>query len=364
MRKKVFIFSRDPGGTNAVFPLINKLENKYCVVVYAKDAAIQIYNREKIRIKQKIDKEDYAELKKIVCLEHPDLIITGTSSDDFCEKYLWKIGSELQIPTFAILDHWCSYGIRFSKYSVAETDKYEEEYSHEFMPDKILVMDEFAKEKSIAERIPEERIVVTGQPHFEWIINKYKENIENAKKREDNIIRILYVSDAIEMVYGGRKNAVTKLGYSEKTIFEELIKSVERIEGFFDKKIEIIIKLHPKEERNSYDDYIKKTHLRIYYEARDNIWEFLPEMDVVCGSISMMLVESYICGKNIISIQIGDKEAQKFILEELGKVDCVRTDIELDKKLKGYILQESRPEGICFKTNVCENILKLVEDTI
>lgn len=362
--KKILVFTRDPGGTNAVFPLIPKLKRKYTVVVYAKDSAIEIYRQQQIAVEQEVRECDYEKLKKIVQKEHPDLIFTGTSSDDFSERYLWKLGEELDIPTIAILDHWCNYGIRFSRYNEAEQEKYKKSYLHEYIPRLILVMDDYAKTKLIEEKIPGDRVVVTGQPHFEWIKEQYNRYLYNAGSKDNGQINILYVSDNIEAVYGGREEALRVLGYSEKTIFERLINSLERVSDRWGKRVEVKIRQHPKETYHSYDAIIKNERIKITYEERNNIWDFLPEMNIVCGSTSMMLIESYLCGKNVISIQIGDKSEQKFILEEMGKTDVARTDEELDRIFINHSIRENVIECTHFQKNACNNILDIVEKVI
>lgn len=363
--KKIVIFSRDPGGTYAVLPLVDILSEKYCTSVYAKDTAVDIYQRENIPIVPVRVIGEYTQIEEIIRKEQPDLVITGTSADDFCEKYLWKSCQEMNIPTFAVLDHWCNYGIRFSRYTSAEYAEYKLHNSHDYMPDKILTMDEYSKCKLMEEKIPEDRIEIVGQPHFEWLVRKAQAYANKGVEAEPkDIIRVLYVSEPYEMIYGGRARAVSALGYSEKTVFEELLKSVERVALFCTKPIELVIKLHPKESRGAYDKYLEQKSTAIRYEQRNNIWEFASEMDIICGMTSMFLLEAYVLGRSIISIQIGGNDTQRFILEELGEMKCVRTAQELDEKIRKYILESPTVNGDFFVGNACKRILKLVEEYI
>jgi len=44
-RKKILLFSRDPGGANTIFPLVGPLKKKgYSVLLYGKDIALKIYS--------------------------------------------------------------------------------------------------------------------------------------------------------------------------------------------------------------------------------------------------------------------------------------------------------------------------------
>ena len=88
------MFSRDPGGTNAVMQLIEPLRTQGNeVTVYAKDAALSIYRKLKMEctdIRDAIPSGTREETSEFVRKLNPDLIVTGTSSEDFTERHLWK----------------------------------------------------------------------------------------------------------------------------------------------------------------------------------------------------------------------------------------------------------------------------------
>lgn len=365
MKKKILIASRDPGGTNAVLPLIGFFQKEYSVIVLGKDVAIEIYNKENIEVNEQIYSDEFDYLKEIIEKYLPAVIITGTSSDDFFEKRLWGIARIKNIPSIAVLDHWVNYGIRFSKYTLSQYSEYNRELSHDYIPDKILVMDDYAKNKLIEEGVDEEKLVVTGQPHFKWLSDKSVKCRKNISKQKDSL-DILYVSEPYEKIYGGRENSINALGYSEKTIFQELLKTLNRLEGgCFEKKVRLFIKQHPKENDGAYDEYLKECHFPVYYEKRKDLLEFLPDMDIVCGMTSMMLIEAYICGKNVISLQFGKNNNSKFILDELGILYPVKEQDELEKELKKPIgiIDRNKLDKI-FKRDVFYNIKKVVESLV
>ena len=57
----------------------------------------------------------------------------------------------MTIPSFAILDHWFNYGIRFSAYKLVEQELYEQDKQHPFLPNRILVMDDEVRAAMIQE---------------------------------------------------------------------------------------------------------------------------------------------------------------------------------------------------------------------
>src|SRR5258705_1113908 len=92
--RRILIFSRDPGGKNAIMPLIEPLRSLGNEVsVYGKDAALSIYRNQKIDcsdICDTIPSGTQEETDEFVRRTRPHLIVTGTSSEDFTERHLWK----------------------------------------------------------------------------------------------------------------------------------------------------------------------------------------------------------------------------------------------------------------------------------
>lgn len=168
--KKVLVFSRDPGGANAVIPLVRALvENGYKVALFGKDMALNKYEKAgllSINIMNHIQDITASAMLEFLRFQVPDVVITGTSADDMTEKLLWKAAERCGIPSMAILDQWMNYGIRFSKYSVAEIEQYYEQKNHEYLPSKILVMDALAKTMAVEDGLDASRISCSGTSSF------------------------------------------------------------------------------------------------------------------------------------------------------------------------------------------------------
>ena len=111
LRKKILLFSRDPGGTNTIIPLIKPLKKKYDVYLYGKDVALKKYTEAGFNAKKITNFVPEITIKNVhsfLTRNQFDFIITGTSADDFTEKFIWKAAEAINIPTFAILDNWIS----------------------------------------------------------------------------------------------------------------------------------------------------------------------------------------------------------------------------------------------------------------
>ena len=118
---KILFFARDPGGVNVILPVYKKCQGRFETLLYAKDFALKkIMSQGDIPVKD-IAREcgcgNYSEVLDFLAKTSPDFIVTGTSLDDFTERYLWKASEELHIKSFAILDQWMNLGIRFSEYT-------------------------------------------------------------------------------------------------------------------------------------------------------------------------------------------------------------------------------------------------------
>ena len=92
--KKIMMLARDPGGANAILALVPALQRQgYEVLLYGKDAALNRYRYfglEGTDIARALPVVDLEPLRELLEKEQPDFIITGTSGDDFCERFLWE----------------------------------------------------------------------------------------------------------------------------------------------------------------------------------------------------------------------------------------------------------------------------------
>ncbi len=343
--KKILLFSRDPGGANTVIPLCKPLKDAgYEVFLFGKDVALEKYLENGLNdasdIMDCIKDINPAQIQEFVAKFAPDLIVTGTSGDDFCEKYIWKAAKSLQIPSIAILDQWVNYGIRFSKYSVCDLDKYQKDKIFDYLPDRIFLMDGFAKEEAIKEGLPEDSLVVTGQPYFQTIQDR-AEKIETKKiaairesygvKKGDMLVT--FASENITELYS---DPISLVGYSELSILNHLLKSLQGCNNDRDKKVICVVRPHPKEGLEKYKN-LKDSKLPngtiLIIDKSHSSQEVILSSDLVCGMSSMFLLESVLLKKPTLSIQIGLKKENPFILDRAGILRSVLTSDELLKSI-------------------------------
>lgn len=368
MKKKILLFSRDPGGANAIMPLYGPLVQKgFIVRLFGKDFSLAKYvnfGLKGLDIGEIITTFTIKMVEAFLRKEKPDLIVTGTSADDFVEKYMWKSSEKLGIPSFAILDQWSNYGVRFSPYNVDSLTNYKKEPSHPFLPTKILVMDEYAKEQVIKEGIPSKRVTAKGHPYFEHLLQQPNSSgkvleFKNMHNLSESDYVITYASEPIAEIYGNTKNAIPYLGYTQKTIFQNLQDALRVIVKKTPKRITCIIKLHSKENKSSYNDAItsESNQLRFVVDNESHPWDVIRSSHLVCGMSSMFLIESAMLQVPIISIQIGLRRENQFMLHRRGIIKSVMKKEELIQKLDEYVVNEKKPQ---YYFDVIENPIEKI----
>jgi hypothetical protein len=351
VNETVLIFSRDPGGANAVIPLVAPLRARgYRVPLFGKDIALSKYAASGLaaeNIMEHVDTLDLVEIGGFLEVQNPDFIITGTSADDMTEKLLWNAAEKRGIPCFAILDQWVNYGVRFSAYSVSELAAYYRAKKHDYLPTKILVMDEFAKRKMVEEGLDSSRIIVTGQPHFENVFRALS-RIDGRAVREARMKLgqwqgerlVLFASEPISATYHETDQSAHFWGYTERTILRSLVKALAAVTGKRKEGVRVVIRPHPKENRENFSDIVAGNEIpgvSFTIDDRSDSLLLIAACDLVCGMSSMVLIEAAIAGKAVLSVQIGLCRENPFVLDEMGVSKSVMDMHELEKRLAAFL---------------------------
>lgn len=332
---KYLFFANDPGGANAIFPLIEPLKKNNEVFIYAKGSALS-----KLPNAIELKEQDIKSFLKTI---NPDCIITGTSANDFTEKYLWETAKNLNIKSMAILDYWSNYGIRFSEYGTKDIEKYNSDRKIKYLPDYIIVMDEFAKSEMIKEGIDKKRIYPLGNPHFSTIkklaknipVNKIRQHF--TKNSEDYIIT--FASQPYTEDYGKG---------NEIQVLIDLQNIIRKIK----KNISIVVKMHPKEDISKYKGFDN-----IYIDTQTNPIDLIMASDLIVSLTSMFLVESMILEKNVISYQPNEIDKNKFVFTKNDTLDFINTKEKFEIKVNEQI---ENPKILCKNLDVNEDAVKTI----
>ena len=334
--KKIMLLARDPGGANTIIPLLQPLiERGYKVSFYGKDAALDRYQQmglQGLDISKFLPVIDIDGWMDFLHSEQPDFIITGTSGNDFSERYLWEAARKCSIMSFAILDQWINYGIRFSSFGLDEMDEYDKCKHHHYLPDRILVMDDEARMQLLNEGIDDSRILISGQPYFDLVLQKscfmnseMSNVIRNHFICDKSEIIISYISEPLSLDYPEKSPGDYHLGFDEKTNCRKILNGIKDVTSFSEQRVCFIIKQHPRETADNYSEIVNEFNsefIRVVVLRDFDSWFLLYSSDLVCGMSSMLLLEAVLLGRPVLSIEVGLKVANPFVL--VGEVSYVQ----------------------------------------
>jgi len=350
---KLFLFARDPGGANALLAMIPiLLERGYELSIAGKDVAVKLFENAgfaTLPITQVVPDISAETILAFLQTEKPDFLLTGTSSDDFTERYFWQAAETLQIPSLAIFDFWGNYGLRFSPYLAWDLDLYNLNKTHLALPTKICMMDEFARRGMIEDGIPDDHIAVTGQPYFKKLLDRKKAILSSKQHHlkqqifgETHAFAVTFGSQSLTETYQVSERGDCHWGYTEQSILQESVEALKEVAERTNQKIILLIKPHPKNELPYFQTLIQNfSHplLEIRLSTEDSVWDVIEASDLIISMFSMMLIEAVILGKPILSVQIGLRQDDPFILTQRGLTQSVLSPTELVVRLQEILLE-------------------------
>jgi hypothetical protein len=167
--------------------------------------------------------------------------------------------------TAQFIDTWYNYARRFGGSKGLQ------------LPERILVIDERAREAAVNEGLPEERLMVVGQPWWE------RTPVLPPQSRR----KVLFLGAPVRRDYGD------SLGYDEWDAWRIVVEASRRQPDLFDK---IWYGKHP-EQVDLAQDAIGQA------ELTTNSMSVLPQAGTVLGMFSSPMVDAYLGGAAVISVQ-------------------------------------------------------------
>jgi hypothetical protein len=349
---------------------LRALQNQ--VDVYGKDNALSIYRKLNMDCSDICDaiptgtQEETSEFLRKKC---PDLVVTGTSSEDFTERHLWKAAESAGIASFAVLDQWTNYRLRLIPEGDAPTT--EHPTSKLVVPSFFFIMDEFARKEMCALGIDREKLVVSGQPFFDFIrrtgdkftagdIKKLRQELTGT---EDSLV-FVFASQPIASIH--RKNGMAEdyWGYTERTVLKSVVGCLSKLTEELAVKVTLVLRLHPKDELDSYQDALADlpSSIKVVFDRETDSSLLLKSADLIIGMFSMLLLEAAILERQFISVQIGLKRESPLIFDRMGSVRSILSEEELEETLRG-VLNGKRRDGsnLKFEFGATERIVKYLE---
>ncbi len=337
MRKnlKIIAACQDVGGCNAIYPVVCSLRaSGYKVNLYASSYSAKMLKKKNAGFRE-IEKKDFDNVHAIFDGVRPDIVLLGTSLGFSLEDALVEESRKRRIKTIAVFDSWFNYSLRFTDTVNRKNLRY--------LPDYICVSDDFVQAQMQKENIPEERIVVTGNPYFDDLGREAKKYTRQDKSKllarygvsADTVV-VSFFSQAIDKSFGTDSRSKSFLGYTQFEALKILLSALKKFNN--ESKILLIIRPHPKEAISAYAEFSQDNgYLRVAVSNREEPRKIIALSDIVCGMFSLMLVEAYLMKRNILSIQPNLKVENPLILSRLGLIKSLENSREVLRKLKLFM---------------------------
>jgi hypothetical protein len=242
----------------------------------------------------------------------PTVLLTGTSwGDDQVELPFLEAAASLGIPSVAIIDFWSNYAARF----LAADGRL-------VLPDRVAVPDRIAALEAAAEGIPEDRLVVTGNPHYERLVQEYQGFDRDARlafRERVGIPRaatvVLFASQPISSLYG------TRLGYTEQGALGAVRAGLETVAGWLGHPTILAVRRHPRE--NAIPLPAATPAVRIADAGTEDALSWALAADLVVGMTSALLLQTAVLGGRVVSVQPGLIGVDRLPSNRLGLSDPV-----------------------------------------
>lgn len=293
----------DPGGANAVAPVLERLLQtpgaKLVACPYNEAAVLWSARGIPVRSAATMTTLD---VRLLMENEQVDFLLTGTSANprNFEHEALLA-ARDLAIPSLAILDYWANYALRFSS-ATHRLDR---------LPEKIAVMDTHAITEMLADGFPADRLVLTGQPAFDSLAGCRKafgelerERLRQAYQVPPTGLLVFFASQPTSVVCGEDASNPLFLGYTERTVANLLIAALDSIANQRRRSITLVVRAHPR-ENGAWLRQLCGTHIRVVVAHEGSARELCMAADLVAGMDSVLLVEACYLRAFVVSIQPG-----------------------------------------------------------
>jgi len=260
--------------------------------------------------------EDEAGLALALGDWRPDLVVTSLS-DKPIERAGFDWSRRTRVPVWQFIDTWYDYARRL-----------ESTNGQGRLPDRLLVIDDRAKDEAVGEGIPPDIIIAVGNPAWE--------NIEPGLTRDNRAV--LFVSQPIARHWG------ESLGYTEKTAWQMVRNAAREHPNLFPR---LVFAPHPDEDASAGEgaqERVESGQAGIYVAG------------YVLGMYSSVMVDAVLAGRKVISVQPNAINSDKCSLSRHGWIGRARNVSELLRLMEDR-QGPSLPAGL--KAAVAESCARL-----
>ena len=282
----------DAGGAEALTPALVALAKRGALgPVVAAPSAWSILERAGIAFSPVNQLDGAAAALEVFAGDPPSVLLSTTSwGEGRIEPEFIEAARDKRIATIAMVDFWSNYRARFVVGSSLS------------LPDWIAVPDESAREGAVAEGLPAERIVVTGNPHYEGLVQRYARFDGAARlafRERVGVPRqatlVLFASQPIKALYG------RTLGYDENEVLVLVRDGIAQVAEWLGHPVLIAVRAHPRESGTMLPGPTGNVTLRSAAGEDGLGWALAS--DLVVGMSSALLFQAALLGARVVSVQ-------------------------------------------------------------
>lgn len=325
MKTTIFAVAGDPGGAAALAPVLLNLAPSGAVTLFARAyrEARNVWTAAGIPFESLDESLTTLECEDLLRQSNARALLCGTSVNGVdLEKRFVAAARRLGVPSLAVLDFWSNLRPRFS-----------DEFGNlAFVPDRVAVMDEVAREELLAEGIPADRIFVTGQPAFddlaEWAQRDgatQSHRLRTALGVPESAVLVLFASQPIAEMQEAHAG-IAHPGYTQHSVLTTLLPVLEEIRTASGRDVRIWIRPHPRELKDAYTGYASDNPSWVVVSSIGKPREAACAADLVTGMSSVLLFEAAVMGRAVLSLQPGLRIPDPLPLARLGMGETVYTD--------------------------------------
>lgn len=331
---KIFVVASDPGSANAIMPVIATCYKQGHLIngVVSGSATTLLSKWPEI---EEID--DATTIEKILNIwadNRPQILLAGAGAYNLLEHTVRRAASDAGIPCIAVLDYWANYHQRFRR-----LDGEQWTYS---LPDRICVLDEIVRNEMLTEGFASEKIVMTGQPYFEYILhwrNALSINdvtrFRNRYLKDEDSLLIGFCSEPIHKI-----NINDEFGYDQYSTIRKITTFLGQFTKLTGRRIHLAVRPHPRENDEKIKDVLAsiQTSPMLSWEVSKIGYsmEFIVSCDLLIGMTSMALIEAFLLSKKVLSIQLNLKKTDVFFGTTRGYCPSIYDEQELFKWLEQW----------------------------
>jgi hypothetical protein len=318
--------ARDPGGANVLMGFLSRRQRDaaFTFDAWSLPPASPVFRGGGVEPREFADGPPADAIDRAWSDAPADVLITGTSHYAPFEAFLWRSARLRRCPSLAVNDAWANLAQRFS------LEK----------PDYVGAVDAGQIPELIALGFDAGRVIATGHPWLARLLERREQLLcEIVPPERCGDVRVLFVSESITGDVAQGVNA--PFGFDEFDAFMVLYRAACAA-ARAGRTVSLGVKFHPSEEPGAFLARLAclahPPGLSIQTIARDAPpYPWVLWSDLVAGIGSMLLLESIVLARPVVSLQPGLIREDTFIVGRRGLAPTLTDPAEGERILSELI---------------------------